>query len=68
MLGKLMFLKLIFLDFIFQNCWFQFVRIWNFIVNCGFDVCVGFVMEIVEQMIDMLVGIGCELDFLVPEI
>lgn len=67
MLSELMFFEFIFLELIFKNSLFEFVWIWHFIVDGWFNVCVGFVMQIVEQMVDVLVGIGGQMDFIVSE-
>lgn len=64
--GEFMLLKLVLFQFVFEYSLFEFVRVWDFVVDGGFDVGTRFVMQVVEQMMDVFVRVRVELQFVVP--
>ena len=61
-------LELVFLNFIFQNRLFELVSVRDFVIDRCLNAGVGFTVEVVEELIDMLVGISVELEFIVSGI
>jgi len=66
MFHRFMFLKLIILDLILQHSLFELIRVRHLIINSGLDCVRGMRrVQVLEQVVDVLIGVRGQLDLVI---